>query len=168
MKYKIIQNQNKHLRTFINCHFGTAQPLKMNGYVLVVNKATQIGASKNIQSQKIGPYKTIDTPTLITYKLEDFSGKQITRHRSNIVAYYPKELFIQEQMEKYFSDNSLLKLHPKKPPLIKSKSVSFSLDNLNVPSTDDLPSNYLATRLKYPNTLQKTTLQETIVFDDNQ
>ena len=42
-------------------------------------------------------------------------------------------------MEKYFSGISLLKLHPKKPPLTKSKSVSFSLDNLNVPSTDNLP-----------------------------
>ena len=55
-----------------------------------------------------------------------------------MVPYYPKELFVQEQMEKYFSDNSLLKLYPKKPPLTKSKSVSFGLDNLNVPSTDNL------------------------------
>ena len=60
-------------------------------------------------------------------------------HRSNIVPYYPKELFIQEQMEKYSSDNSLLKFHPMKPPLTKSKTVSFSLDNLEVPSTNDLP-----------------------------
>ena len=42
-------------------------------------------------------------------------------------------------MEKYFSNNSLLKLNPKKPPLTKSKSVSFFLDNLNVPTTDNLP-----------------------------
>ena len=82
----------------------------------------------------------MDTPTLVTYKLEDFSGKQITRHRSNRVPYYPKELFVQEQMEKFFSDNSLLKLHPKKLSFTKSKSVSLSLDNLRIPSTDDLPS----------------------------
>ena len=110
-------NQNKHLRTFINRRFGMAQPLKINSYVLEVNKTTQIGVSKKIQPQKIGPYKIIDTPTLVTYKLEDFSAKQITRHRSNIVSYYPKELFVQEQMEKYFSDNSLLKLHPKNQQL---------------------------------------------------
>ena len=42
-------------------------------------------------------------------------------------------------MEKYFSDNSLLKLHPKEPPLTKSKYFSFILDNLNVTSTDNLP-----------------------------
>ena len=36
-------NQNKHLRTFINRRFGTAQQLKANTYVFVVNKATQIG-----------------------------------------------------------------------------------------------------------------------------
>ena len=86
----IYLNQNKHLRTFINRRFGTAQPLKIITYVLVVNKAKQIGLSKKIQPQKIGPYKIIDTPTLVTYKLEDFSGKQITRYRSNIVPYYPK------------------------------------------------------------------------------
>ena len=60
----------------------------------------KIEVSKKIQTQKIGPYKIIDTPTLVTYKLEDFSGKQIARHRSNIVPYYPKELFVQEQTEK--------------------------------------------------------------------
>ena len=76
---------------------------------------------------------------MVTYKLEDFSGKQIIRHRCNIVPYYPKELFVQEQMEIYFSDNSLLKLHPKKTTLKKSKTVSFSLDNLKVHPPDDLP-----------------------------
>ena len=44
-------NQNKHLRTFINRRFGMAQPLKINFYVLVVNKATQFGISKKIQPQ---------------------------------------------------------------------------------------------------------------------
>ena len=130
-------NQNKHLRSFINRRFGTAQPLKINTNILTVNKATQLVISKKIQPQKIGPYKIIDTPTLVTYKILDFSGKQITRHISNIVPYYPKELFVQEQMAKYFSDNSLLKLHPKKPTITKSKTVSFSLDNSNTPLTDD-------------------------------
>ena len=101
-------NQNKHIRTFVNRRFGTAQPLKNNTYALVVNKATQIGISKKIQPQKIEPYKIKDTPTLVTYKLEDFSSKQITRHRSNIVPYYRREFFVQEQMKKYFSHNSLL------------------------------------------------------------
>ena len=131
-------NQNKHLRSFINCRFGTAQPLKISTYVLVVDKATQLGISKKIQPQKIGPYKIIDTPTLVTYKLEDFPGKQIARHRSNIVPYYPQELFVQEQMDKYFSDNSSIKLHPKNPTITKSKTVSFSLDNPNTPPTDKL------------------------------
>ena len=77
----------------------------------------------------------MDTPTLVIYILEDFSGKKITRHRSNIVPYYPKELFVEEQMEKHFSDNSLLRLHTKKPTITKSKSVSFCLDKPNIPST---------------------------------
>ena len=84
----------------MNRRFGTAQPLKLNTYVFSVNKTTQIGVSKKIQPRKIGPYKIIDTPTLVTYKLKDFSGNQITRHRSNIVAYYPKKLVVQGQMEK--------------------------------------------------------------------
>ena len=59
-------NQNIQFCTFINHRFGTAQPLKINTYVLIVNKTTQIGVSKEIQPQKIGPYKIIDTPTLVT------------------------------------------------------------------------------------------------------
>ena len=70
-----------------------------------------------IQSQKFGPYGIINNLTLVNYKLESFvcSGTQKTRHRSNIVQFYPKELFVQEQIRKCFSDNSLLRLHPKKP-----------------------------------------------------
>ena len=79
----------------------------------MVKKAPQIGKSKTIKPQEVGPYTLFDSPTMITFKLEEFSGKQITRHRSNIVPYYPKELVVQEQMEKYFSDNNLLRLYPK-------------------------------------------------------
>ena len=44
---------------------------------------------------------------MVTYRLEDFSGKQTTRHRSVVIPYYPKELFVREQMWKYFSESSL-------------------------------------------------------------
>ena len=93
---------------------------------------------KKDSTTKSWTLQIIDTRTLVKYKLEDFSANQITRHRNNIVPYYPKKLLVQEQMEKDFSDNSLLKLQPTKPPLTKSKTVSFSLDNLEEPSTDDL------------------------------
>ena len=59
-------NQNKQLPTYKNRRFGTAKPLKINTYVLVVNKTTQIGISKKIQARKVGPYRIIDTPTLVT------------------------------------------------------------------------------------------------------
>ena len=58
--------QSQQLRTFINRRLGTAQPHKINTYILIVNKAKQIGISTKIQSQKIGPYKIIDTLTLVT------------------------------------------------------------------------------------------------------
>ena len=48
-------NQYKHLRKLTNRRFGTAQPLRINTYVLIVNKTTQIGVSKKIKPQKIGP-----------------------------------------------------------------------------------------------------------------
>ena len=131
-------NQIKRLRTFRNRRFGTAQPLKFITYVLVVSKTTQIGISRKIQPQKIEPYKIIVTRTLVIHNLEDISGKQITRHRSNIVPYYPKELsFNQEQVAKYFSDNSLLRLHSTKPTITKPKSVALSLDNPDIPSKTD-------------------------------
>ena len=145
--------QNKPLRTFINPHLGTAQPLKIKTYVLIVNKATQIGISKKIQPQKIGLYKIIDTPTLVTYKLEDFSGKQITHHRSNFVPYYSKEF--------------LVTTPPKKPTITKSKSVSFSLDNPDIPSNNESSPYHPVICLKHPKVIRKNTIQETLVFDDN-
>ena len=58
-------NRNNHLRKLINSRFGTTQPLKINTYVLIVNKATQIGISEKIRPKKIGPYKIVDTPKLV-------------------------------------------------------------------------------------------------------
>ena len=75
---------------------------------IFVNEAPQIGFSKKVQPQKIGTYKIIDSPTLVTYKLGECSGEEITRYCSKIVPYYPKELFVQEQMKTYISENSLL------------------------------------------------------------
>ena len=38
----------------------------------------------------MGPYKTVETPTLLTEKIEHFSSKQIICHRNNIVHFPPK------------------------------------------------------------------------------
>ena len=45
--------QIKHLRAFINRRFGTTQPPKIITFVLVVNKATQIGISKKMQPHEM-------------------------------------------------------------------------------------------------------------------
>ena len=93
-----------------------------------------------IEPQKIGPYKIIDTPTLVTYKVEGFSGKQITRHRNNIAPYYPKDFSVQEGMEKYFSENSLLRLHPKTTTINKSKSQAPHPEIIDYSNTPKFPT----------------------------
>ena len=62
--------QTKHPRTFINCRFVTAHPLNIHSYVLIVNKAPQVGVTKKIQPQKIGPCKILYKPTMVAYKLK--------------------------------------------------------------------------------------------------
>ena len=66
-----------------------------------------------------------------------FCRESITRHRSTMVPYYPKELFVHEQVEKYFSDNSLSLLHPQKQTITKPKSVLFSLSGPGIPSNNE-------------------------------
>ena len=92
---------------------------------------------KKIPSYKFCPYKVIDTPSMVTYKLQDFSSKQITLHGSDSVPYYPQELLVQVKKQKYFSDNTFQLLHPQKLTIAKRKSVSFSLDTLSIPSRLD-------------------------------
>ena len=70
-------------------------------------------------------------------------------------------------MEKYFSDNSLLRLHAKKSTITKSKSVSFSLDNTDIPSTNEPFFHQLVVCLKYPKVPRKTTIPTTLVLDEN-
>ena len=90
-----------------------------------------------MQPQKFGPYKIIDIPTLITYKLEDFSCKQTTEVRLYLINL--KNFSFQNKWEKNFSDNSLLRLYPKKPTITRLKSVSFSIDNPDIPSNNEPP-----------------------------
>ena len=42
-------------------------------------------------------------------------------------------------MGKYFSDNSISRLYPKKPTITGSKFVSFSIDNPDIPSNNEPP-----------------------------
>ena len=97
---------------------------------------------------------------MVKYISEDFSDKKITRHRSNMTP--PKELFFQEQMAKHFSNNSLLRLHPQKPTITKSKSVSLNLDMPGIPSSylDNPPINDLIPNLDYSRHAWKTALQK--------
>ena len=92
----IYLNQNKHLRTFIKRRSNGAAT--QNKCLCFSCKQNQTNWSiKKIQPQKIGPYQITDTPTLVTYKLEDFSGKQITRHRSNMVHITPKNFLFKNK-----------------------------------------------------------------------
>ena len=65
-------------------------------------------------------------------------------------------------MEKYFTDKSLLRLHPKKPTITKSKSVSFSLAIPDIPSTNDPSSPTLFSLSEIPeSTLETYTTRDT-------
>ena len=99
---------NQKKSTHVHKPLFSNRQLKNNICIFIVNKAPQTGISIKIQPQKNTHHKKIDFGTTVTYILEEFSGKQITRHKSNIFHFTlkPKELYVQEQMEKYFSDNS--------------------------------------------------------------
>ena len=73
----------------------------------------------------------------------------MVQYRRKTVPYYPKEIFNQEQIEKYFCDSSLLQLRPQKPIMTKTNSVSFNLDSANLQSnTDERSPNYHITSLE--------------------
>ena len=48
------------------------------------------------------PYKLFETLSMVAYKLGDFSGKPLVRHRSNVVPYYPKELIVAKTNRELF------------------------------------------------------------------
>ena len=120
---------------------------------------------KKNQIKKFWPLK-IQTPTMVTKKLKDFPCKQIVHYCSNNVPYYDTEFFVQDQMAKFFSDNSLLRLHPQKLFMSKSvhtmsKSVPFILVNPSLPVDIEEPSpkpSYNRSRL--PILTQETTTLE--------
>ena len=79
----------------------------------------------------------------------------------------PQKFFVDGQMEKYFPDNSLLRLWPNKSSISMSKSVSLSLDNSDIPSNNE-PSPYRSVvSLKYPKKTWKTTIQKTLNYENN-
>ena len=65
------------------------------------NFNTQKGTSKKLQPVRKGPYQIIDKPTEVTYKLTDFSKKELVQHRNNLLPYYPKEYALREITQLY-------------------------------------------------------------------
>ena len=73
-----------------------ATDLKIGTFVLIPK-----GSSKKLQPLRKGPYQIIDKPTEVTYKLTDFSIKEIVQHRNNLLPYYPKECALRELTQLY-------------------------------------------------------------------
>ena len=57
--------------------------------------------SQKIQPLRKRPYRIIDKPTDVTYKLTDTSKKEIVQHRNNLLPYYPKENALRELTQLY-------------------------------------------------------------------
>ena len=62
---------------------------------------TKKGVCKKLQPLRKGPYQIIDKPTDVTYKLTDLNKKEIVKHRSNLLPYYPKEYALRELTQLY-------------------------------------------------------------------
>ena len=60
------------------------------------NFHTQKGISKILQPLREGPYQIIAKPAEVTYKLTDYTKKEIVPHRNNLLPYYPKEYALRE------------------------------------------------------------------------
>ena len=78
-----------------------ATDLKIGTFVLIPNFNTQKGISKKLQPLRKRPYRIIDKPIEVTYKLTDLNKKEIVQHRNNLLSYYPKEYALRELPQLY-------------------------------------------------------------------
>ena len=98
---KLLQRQNIHSQ--MNSRFtpATNLKLKIGSFVLILNFVIQKRISKKLQSIRKGPFKIIDKPTDVTYKLSDSNKREIILYRNNLIAYYPQEYALRKLTQLY-------------------------------------------------------------------
>ena len=114
---KLLQRQNKNNQT--NSRLTPATDLKIGTFVLIPNITTQKRISKKLQTLQKRPYKIIDKPTDVTYKLTDSTKKEIVQHRNNLLPYYPKKYRLRELTQFY----CVLKIVQNNPEIEQNQNI---------------------------------------------
>ena len=79
---------NSH--AYITKTYHEGKPLSIGTFVLKRNFA-QVHFSDKLKPLRIGPYKSIDRLSNVTYELLAQDGSTIHVHRNHLIPYYPKE-----------------------------------------------------------------------------
>ena len=81
---------NSHAYITKTCHEG--KPLPIGTFVLKRN-FTHVHFSDKLKPLRIGPYKTFERLSDVTYELLAQDGSTIHVHRNHLILYYPKNHF---------------------------------------------------------------------------
>ena len=101
---------------------------------------TRVHSSDKLKPLRIGPYKTLDRLSDVTYELLSQDGSTFHIQRNHLIPYYPKEPLLYPHLRnfKQFSDSINTDI-PKPIKYANSDSSSFLSDTS--PSDEDEPSN---------------------------
>ena len=104
------------------------KPLPIGTFVLKRN-STHVHFSDKLKPFRIGPYKTIDRLSDVTYELLAQDGSTIHVHRNHLIPYYPKEPLLYPHLRSFlrFSDTTQFQI-PQPTKYANSDSSPFNSD----------------------------------------
>ena len=117
---------NSHAYITKTCHGG--KPLPIGTFVLKRN-FTQVHFSDKLKPLRIGPYKSIDKLSDVTYGLLSQDGSTIHVHRNHLIPYYPEEPLLYTHLCCFmrFSDTTQFQI-PKQIKYANTDSSPFNSD----------------------------------------
>ena len=117
---------NSH--AYITKTYHEGKPLPIGTFVLKRN-FTHVHFSDKLKPRRIGPYKTLDRLSDVTYELLAQDGSTIHVHRNHLIPYYPKEPLFYPHLRSFmrFSDTTQFQI-PQPTKFANSDSSSFNSD----------------------------------------
>ena len=121
-----LQKVNSH--AYITKTYHEGKPLPIGTFVLK-RIFTHVHFSDKLKPLRIGPYKTIDRLSDVTYELLAQDGSTIHAHRNHLIPYYPKEPHLYPHLRSFmrFSDTTQIQI-PQSTKYANSDSSPFNSD----------------------------------------
>ena len=102
---KVHRHINRKLASSTSIPESEQKQLPVGSYVIHKN-CKPVHFSDKLKDLRVGPFKITGHPSIVTYELLAKDGQTFSTHRNHLIPFYPKEPFILQTSQPFFTKSS--------------------------------------------------------------